>query len=142
MLLDELTKMITEDSVIDKNNLDIESLKIAQLHSKYYVILIEELKVMKALEFKLTFLLKEKSEYYSGKSSDETYKENPLFHKILKQDLDLYLKSDKDITKIEAQKFEQKIKIEFLENFIKTINNRSFNIGNAISFIKFKNGIN
>lgn len=142
MLLEDLNKMIDEDSEIDKNNLDVESLKIAKLHSKYYSLMIEELKIHKRLESEYSGLLKDKTEYYLGKSPDAVYRENPLFHKILKQDLELYLKSDKELNNLQLKLTEQKAKVDYIESFIKTINNRSFQISNAINFIKFKNGIN
>ena len=38
MTLDEIQKLWEEDSKIDPDNLHIESLKIPQLHAKYYKI--------------------------------------------------------------------------------------------------------
>lgn len=142
MILEELTKLIDKDSNIDKDNLDRESLKIAHLHSKYYSLMIDELKTYKRLESEYNGLVKDKTEYYLGKSPDAVYRENPLFHKILKQDLELYLKSDKELNSIQLKLVEQKAKVDFIESFIKTINNRSFQISNAINFMKFKNVIN
>lgn len=142
MLLEEITQEIELDSIIDNANLDRESLKISQLHSKYYSMMIQELKTYKRLEADINIMMKEKTEYYLGKSSDAIYRENPLFHKVLKTDLDLYLKADKDLNNLNLKVVEQKAKVDFIESFIKVINNRSFVINNAINFIKFKNGIN
>ena len=64
---------------------------------------------------------------------------NPL--KILKSDLSLYIDSDKDIINHNLKVAYQKEKIDFLESVIRTINNRGFQIKNAIDWEKFKVGI-
>ena len=44
-------------------------------------------------------LYRKKWEYYSGKSDPEVYRDNPFDHKILKQDLPIYLESDEELIK-------------------------------------------
>ena len=141
MKLDEILSMIQEDSVIDVTALDAESLKIPYLHSKWYKIFIEELKALKGLEAEYDKMMKEKFEYYLGKAEDEVYEKKPLNHKILKQDVDFYLKSDEDLISIRNKKSIQEMKVKTIEEFIKSLNQRSFSIKNAIEFMKFKNGV-
>ena len=64
---------------------------------------------------------------------------NPL--RILKSDLNTYIDSDTDIIKQTSKMDYQKEKINFLENIIRSINNRGFQIKNAIDWEKFKVGI-
>jgi hypothetical protein len=142
MELEQISEMIEADSIIDKDKLDSEALKISVLHTKYYKLMIIELKEYKKIESLYNELYKEKVQYYSGKAGDKVYRENPLFEKILKADIDMYLKADKELNQLDMKKAEQKMKIDFIEATIKNINNRSFVISNALNFIKFKNGIN
>jgi hypothetical protein len=141
MKIEEIRDLMQEDSKIDDTALDAESIKIPYLHSKWYSIFIDELRVLKGIEQEYNRLVKEKTEYYLGKADDDVYEKKPLNHKILKQDLDVYLKADDDLMKLDGRRSMQQIKVEMIENFIKSINQRSFNIRNAIEFMKFKNGV-
>lgn len=141
MKLDEIRELMREDSKIDSAALDSESIKIPYLHAKWYDIFVEELRALKGIEQEYGRLVKEKTEYYLGKADDEVYKEKPLNLKILKQDLDVYLKADPDLMRLDSKRALQQIKVDTVESFIKSINQRSFNIRNAIEFMKFKNGL-
>jgi hypothetical protein len=141
MKIEDIRDLMEKDSRIDDTALDAESLKIPYLHSKWYSIFMDELRLLRGLEQEYNRLLKEKTEYYLGKADDEVYEKKPLDHKILKQDLDIYLKADDDLMKLESKKILQQMKVEMIESFIKNINQRTFIIRNAIEFMKFKNGV-
>lgn len=142
MTFSEIRTLMEQDSIIDPSNLDAASLLIPFLHSKWYNIFITELKILRGIDIEYNAQLKAKTDYYLGKASDEIYEQKPLHMKILKQDVDLYLKADSELVDIETKKQFQKIKVETIESFIKNINNRGFMIKNAIDFRKFVNGIN
>jgi len=59
---------------------------------------------------------------------------------ILKADLPMYMEADKDIIELNLRIGYQLEKIELLENIIKTISNRGFQIKNAIDWNKFIQG--
>lgn len=141
MKFSEIQNMMEQDSIINPAHLDEASLAIPYLHSKWYNIFIAELRILRGLDTEYNILLKDKMEYYLGKAPDTVYEEKPLHLKILKQDVDVYLKADPELVDIESKKNIQKIKVETVEGFIKNINNRSFMIKNAIDFRKFVNGI-
>ncbi len=134
--------MMDKDSIIDPAHLDVASLALPYLHSKWYNIFIEELRLLKGLDNEFNLLLKEKTEYYLGKAPDESYQLKPLHLKILKQDVEIYLKADEDLIASDSKRILQKIKVEAVESYIKNINNRGFMIKNAIDFRKFVNGVN
>ena len=136
----DIQDMMEQDSVIDATQLDTESLKIPMLHNKYYNIYIEEYKILKALETSLKKETKFKTEYYLGKCPDSVYTEKPLNLKILKADVETYIQTDNDIIEINTKITIQKVKVDLIDAFIKQINQRSFNIKNAIEFLRFKNG--
>ena len=141
MKLDELCDMIEADSVIDKNYLDREALKVPSLHAKYYRIFMDAIRVLRAQEQKLKEVKKDRSDYYLGKADDQVYKDEPLNFKVIKADLDLYLDADEKYSSAVARRDEQRMKVTMLEDFIKTLNNRSFLISNAINFAKFQAGV-
>ena len=86
-----------QDSKMDEDLLDHESIKIPQLHSKYLNWLsdVRLIKIKKEQDYKR--LLREKFEYYTGKADAEVYREKPFDLKILKQDVQLYIESDEEI---------------------------------------------
>ena len=86
-----------------------------------------------------------KFEYYSGKLSEEELNDfgwEQFDHKLLKQDIPRYLESDADIINLLLKIDYQKEKVEAVKSIMSNINGRSFNIGNAIKWQQFLNGIN
>lgn len=141
MKTDELLAMIQEDSIIDKNHIDDAALRVPMLHAKYYRFFMEAVRTLRAYEQFLKDLKKERSDYYLGKADDEVYKAEPLNFKVIKADLEMYLDADKEYSACVAKRDEQRMKVTMLEDFIKTLNNRSFLLSNAISFAKFQAGL-
>ena len=140
MKLEDIQAEIEADSEINNTNLDHESLRIPQLHSKYYKMYLTEVRILKGIESdfrrkKLDCVL-----YYTGQATDDKYKERPLHKKVLKQEVDLFLDADVELSELKNKYEMQKLKAEMLEAFIKTLNTRNFLIKNAIDWIKFKNG--
>jgi hypothetical protein len=129
--------------VLDQAALDLESLKIPQLHSKYLNFLMDERLVQRKAEADYSILLREKWEYYTGKMSQEELDSRgwqPFALKILRQDIDLYLNSDTDLIKLQQKTQYQKEKVALLEEVVKELNTRHWKIRNAIEWRKFTNG--
>lgn len=144
MKLEDLQKLMAIDSVVDKTELDTESLKIPQIHNKYMNFLLDEKQVLLGYEFKYKHILRKKWEYYTGKMSVEECKQmgwEPFQLKILRTDLDLYLDSDKELENLKISISTQNLKIELLESFIKTLNNRHWYIRSCIDWKKFTSGV-
>jgi hypothetical protein len=144
MRLDEIQKHWDQDSNIDRTELGEESLKIAQLHSKYFKMFAEERLQLKKLKKDLSLLNKVKFEYYNGILSHEELRDRgwePFSLKVLKSDLNIYLNSDEDLSNLQLKIELQEEKILYLENIIKSLNNRGFQIKSAIDWEKFKMGI-
>jgi hypothetical protein len=144
MKLEEIQSMWEEHCRIDRTELGEESLKISQYHSTYFKIFSEERLLLKKLERSYKSLYRTKYEYYNGSISYEELKENgwePFGLKILKSDTHIYLDSDKDVISLQLKIEYQKEKIDFLENIIKSLNARGYQIKNAIDWSKFINGV-
>lgn len=143
MKLDEIQTMWVNDSQIDRTELGEESLRIPQLHSKYYNLFSAERMALRKMEQEYKELYRVKFEYYNGTISEEDLKENgwePFQLRILKSDTNIYLQSDKDLGRSELRMELQKEKVEFLESIIKNLPARGYQINAAISWEKFKVG--
>ena len=140
MTLDELKLQVKKDLEVDDETLDKESYKNQELYAKYLDHKTNfELLLYKAKgDYKILF--KDKWEYYGGKASPEVYRDNPFDHKILKQDIPLYLESDEELVK-QKQKVEyHKICMDSCERILKQIQGRGWDIKNAIEWRKFVDG--
>lgn len=143
MTLDDLRKEIEKDMALDESALDIESLKIPALHGKYLNFLLDERLVMRKAEAEYNHMTKVKWEYYTGKMSQEELTARgwePFSLKILRNDLDLYLNSDEDLSKLSQKFLFQKEKVSLLEEVVKELNTRHWKIRNAIEWRRFVNG--
>jgi len=143
MELSEIRKLVAEDSVIDDAELDIESIKIPQLHNKYLNIFHDEKLILLRTEAEYKSMLRVRWEYYSGKMSKDDLDEygwEPFELKILKPDLSIYLDSDDFLVKLKNKVAYQKEKIDYLESVLKSLNNRNWIIRNAIEWRKFMSG--
>lgn len=143
MKLEDIENLWEQDCKIDPTELGKESLKIPELHNKYFKIFTQEKLLLKKLEQDYKFLYKQKFEYYMGIMDEgelrtNGWEPNPL--KILKQDLPVYMESDNDLVTITKKVELQREKINFLESIIKNIINRGFLIKNAIDWNKFQVG--
>ncbi len=143
MKFDDIMDLWQQDANMDNSELGEESLKIPQLHHKYYKMLVQEGLLLKKYEQDYKAMNRLKFEYYMGVLDEETLREHdwePFQLKVLKQDLSTYIDSDVDMQTIQAKIDIQKQKIAFLESVIKMVSNRGFLIKNAIDWERFKVG--
>lgn len=141
--LDDIHEMWEKDASIDRSELGEESLRIPQLHSKYYKLFSQERTILRKWESEFKKLYREKYEYYNGTLSEEDLKRrewDPFVLRILKTDIPVYLDSDSDINKAKFMISAQQDKVDFIESIIKTLPNRGYQISQAIAWEKFKVG--
>jgi hypothetical protein len=140
---DDINEMWAKDAPIDETNLVNESKRIPTLHSKYYSMYYKEALTVKKNLADLAELKRDKMEYYSGSLDEQTMKEKgwkPFQLKVIRQDLDKYLQSDKDIIKLSLKIDYHKERANYLEDIIKTIHSRNFVIKSMIDVMKFQAG--
>ena len=143
MDFDKIKAMSERDTQIDGTELYIESIKLPQLHNKYLNILQDEKLVLRKLISDKNKLFRLKWEYYNGKMDKDALDElgwEPFQLNILKKDIDIYLNSDKELSMIHDRISYQEVKLEFLEEILKELNNRHWKIRNAIEWRKFTSG--
>ena len=143
MNLEKIQEMWQKDSVIDPDNLHDESLRIPQLHSKYYTLyntitLLREKANKTYKEIRL-----ERHNYYTGKAPSEVYAEEPFPYKVREKDaIQRHMEADDRVSEAELKIRYYDVMLKFLEEIIKTISNRTFQIKNAIEWHKFQSGFN
>ncbi len=143
MQLDQIKNMYERDSQIDGTELDIESIKLPQLHNKYLNLLQDEKLVLRKLIADKSEMFRLKWEYYSGKMDKEAldkYGWEPFQLNILKKDIDIYINSDKDLRLLQDRISYHEVILGYLEEILKEINGRHWKIRNAIEWRKFTNG--
>ena len=144
MILDieSIQKMWEQDSKMDPNNLHTESLNIPILHAKYYNLYNTIFLLKKKAEQQRKNVRHERYEYYSGKSNPEIYVENPFPKKVRDKDaLQKYMDADEKLSNICLKIDYYDTMINYLESILKVILNRTYQIKNAIEFMKFNAGL-
>tara|TARA_Y100000004_G_scaffold94979_1_gene106402 strand:- start:495 stop:827 length:333 start_codon:yes stop_codon:yes gene_type:complete len=95
----------------------------------------------KERELELKGLIKEKWLYYKGKAPSSVYKEMPFDLKLTtKEEISMFIDADEDICKLQYKIGYIETVLTFLDGVLRQINNRNFQIKNAIEWEKFKSG--
>ena len=144
MKLEEIQELWNRDREIDISELATESIRIPQIHDKYLKIYVDEKIKLRKLQLNLAKISKMKSDYYSGRMSQEELDRlewQPLLVKVLKGEVNSYVESDDDIIKLKETIALMEEKINYIDSVIRMINNRGFQIKSAIDWIKYKDGI-
>ena len=78
--------------------------------------------------------------YYMSKADDEVYEKEPFDHKVLKSDVNIFLESDKQLNELQDKISTQSEKLKLVVDAGKVMQNKSFNIKNALDHQKFMGG--
>ena len=140
--LETLQGMWNEDSKIDPDNLHTESLNIPVLHSKYYDIYNTLMLLRKKAEQQRKNIRHERYEYFSGKADPEVYINDPFPKKIRdKETMQKYLDADTKLSEVSLKLEYYEVMLRFIEEILKQITNRTYQIKNAIEFMRFSSGL-
>jgi len=140
--LETLQGMWNEDSKIDPDNLHTESLNIPVLHSKYYDIYNTLMLLRKKAEQQRKNIRHERYEYFSGKADPEVYIDNPFPKKIRdKETMQKYLDADDKLSGVSLKIEYYEVMLRFIEEILKQITNRTYQIKNSIDFMRFQSGM-
>ena len=144
MNIENIMEMWSEDVKMDNVDLDTESLKIPNLHAKWLNILTKERQKLRRLTIKKQQLSKLLSEYYSGDLNNpdglSQINREAWQKKVLKSEIHTYVDSDTDMIEVNLRVSYQQETVDVVEEIMKAINGRQWNIRNAIEWRKFSNG--
>ena len=141
MTLDELKLQVSQDLRVDDEHLDTESLKNQEIKATY----LDHKSKFELLLFKAKGdykrLYREKWEYYGGKADAKIYATKPFDLKVLKTDLGVYISADEEIIDAENKIGYLETVVDYIKGVIKSIDNRGWDIKNAIEWKKFEAGV-
>ena len=85
--------------------------------------------------------LLERRNYYTGKATADIYAEEPFPYKVRdKEDLKLYLEADQKLSKTKLKIEYYDTMLRYLEEILKQVSNRTYQIKNAIEWRRFSAG--
>jgi hypothetical protein len=127
---------------MDIDNLHTESLNIPILHAKYFDLYNTINLLKKKSEQQKKKIRHEKYEYFTGKADPDVYVENPFPKKIRdKETLQGYLDSDEKLSQVALKIEYYETLLNYIESILKMIQNRTYQIKNAIEFVRFQSGL-
>ena len=141
MNLEELKKEAYKDlPITDQEHLDQESFRNQEIKSKWldYKTRFELLLVKNKGDYQK--LYRAKWEYYGGKSDAKIYASKPFDLKVLKTDLSVYITSDEEVIDAENKIGYLETVVDYIKGVIKSVDNRGWDIKNAIEWKKFEAG--
>jgi hypothetical protein len=140
--LEKIQGMWEKDSIIDPDNLHTESLNTPVLHAKYHDMFNNILLLKKKAEQQKRNIRHQKYEYYTGKADPDVYVENPFPKKIRDKDtLQKYMDADESLSQSSLKVEYYDALLNYLQDILRMIHNRNYQIKNAIDFMKFASGL-
>ncbi len=143
MNLEQIQEMWERDSQIDPDNLHDESLKIPQLHSKYYTLYNTITLLREKARETYNRVRLERYNYYTGKAPAEVYVEEPFPYKVRdKEALQRYMDADEKLNKVDLKIRYYDVELKFLEEIIKIVSNRTSAVTLWLKKNRFQAGYN
>ena len=140
--LEAIQEMWEKDAKIDRDNLHEESLNIPSLHAKYFELYNTIFLLRKKAEQQRKNIRHERYEYFSGNADPEVYIDNPFGKKIRDKDtMTKYLDADEKLSNASLKIDYYDTMLTYIESILKVIQNRTYQIKNAIEFMRFNAGL-
>ena len=140
MKIDDIRIQLDKDKKVDQTQLDVESLKIPEQAVKYQQMAHDEALRLRFLEKEYNVARYNRWMYYMGKADPDVYDKEPFDHKVLKSDINIFLDSDLILNEIQDRITAQTEKLKLVVEAGKVMQNKSFNIKNALEHQKFMGG--
>jgi hypothetical protein len=142
--LNEIQTLWESDCQIDSNHLDTESVNTPKLHAKYIGLLMDAKLRISKIKVDINILKKNKFRYYRGELTKQELVdfgwEQWHYSKPLKNEMEQLLEGDTDITKIKLKLEYLEATLYLLESIMKSIQDRTWSIKNAVAFKAFLAG--
>lgn len=143
MTLETLHNEWSKDQELSLDQPDKMLRNVPLLHAKWWQFYTTERQRYLAVKQEYDLLHRDKFEWYLGRLDDEVrvkrgWPPQPL--RIVRQEVDTYLKSDPDLIP-HATKMEMvELKMKFIEDVLKSINGRGYLIKTYVDWLKFSQG--
>lgn len=144
MKLSSLQEMWAEDCKIDETNLGKESARVPLLHAKYINFLSSTRLNLRKAESDYFNCRRKKYRYYRGEMSRDELESEGWSQwqgtKPLKNEIDEFLQGDADLITLQDKVEYFKTVLYQLEQIIRSINSRTWDIKSSIEWVRFTNG--
>ena len=145
MKLSELQDQWSQDSKIDETNLGKESTRVPTLHAKYLNFLSSTRLNLRKAESDYYNTRRKKYKYYRGEMTKAELEEEGWDqwqgNKPLKNEMDEFLQCDADLIALQDKVEYFKTVIAHLEQVLRSLNSRTWDIKTAVEWAKFTNGM-
>lgn len=145
MKISELQEMWSEDCKIDETNLGRESARVPTLHAKYINLLSSTRLNLRKAESDYYNCRRKKYRYYRGEMTKAELEDEGWTQwqgaKPLKNEIDEFLLGDEDLNRLTDKVEYFKTVLYQLEQIIRSINSRTWDIKSSIEWQKFTNGL-
>jgi|TARA_R110000868_G_scaffold120433_3_gene319613 hypothetical protein len=143
--LSELQEEWQKDAPINETNLGQEAARVPMLHAKYITILSKIKLQLRKAESDYLNNRRLKYKYYRGELTREELEDSGWTqfqgNKPLKNEMDELLQCDKDLIELQDKHEYYKTVIYTLEQIIRSINSRTWDVKSSIEWTKFTNGM-
>lgn len=133
-MIKEIENEWDKDKTLDMSSLHMQSIKTAEIYTKYLTYKRKAVILLKMFDRQMATTKLDKYNYHTGRSPQ------PSPVKILKTEFDLYLEGDPDWIKLQTQKDKITDLNMLLDEILGCISKRSYEIKNAIEYLKYTQG--
>ena len=133
--------MWSKDAQIDQDNLHDEAAKIPSLHAKYFD-LYNNIKLLRERSITVDSKVRlDRWNYYAGKADPEVYEKEPFPYKVREKDaIKRYMDADDKVQQTTLKIKYYDVMLTYLEDIIKQVGNRSYQLKNIIDWHNFRAG--
>mgnify|MGYP001454024818 FL=1 len=141
MDLETIQSMWSKDAQIDQDNLHDEAAKIPSLHAKYFD-LYNNIKLLRERSITVDSKVRlDRWNYYAGKADPEVYEKEPFPYKVREKDaIKRYMDADDKVQQTTLKIKYYDVMLTYLEDIIKQVGNRSYQLKNIIDWHNFRAG--
>lgn len=144
MKLSEIQEEWAKDCPIDETNLGSESAGVPKLHAKYLNLLTNAKLSLRKSESNYFRTRRKKFRYYRGEMTKQELEEEGWEQwqgvKPLKNEMDEFLQGDEDLLALQDKTEYFKAVVYQLEQIIRSINSRTWDIKSSIEWVKWTSG--
>lgn len=142
--IDNLMKEWSSDSIVRPDDIQLETLKISSLHSKYLNIMSYHRLMVRKIDKDYKDMKATKDEYFHGNLNDPDTLADlgwpPMLHTHSNPKITRMLENDPDLTKLLLKKLAHEEIVSYCESVLKSLNNRSWDLRNYVEYLKYAKG--
>lgn len=142
MSYEDILAQMEEFLVIDPMSRDLDqiSLRTGRAYMKAQTHYIREARYLEYLMSQQRVLDLHLRRYYAGELPQDAYAKRPLRVRVLKTEVDSWLKADELFIEMSALYNEQKLKVKMIEGLMDRITRMGYEVKNAIEWRKYMDG--